>query len=494
MVFKANKILIIFYLYLLIRPIVSSADYWPYKWYAGTASEELFANPAEACQNFDMASIGYPFLEFVSAELNYPHEPERGAKCWHQQTPGVLVNQVNAAIRYVDYFITLPPQFCPTEGNPCNPATGEKIQTEVDYLMAGKGLEISRHYSSQDHTIGDGYFNMGPRWRHNYSSRFDGYGRIRTSTEGLISISENYLTPSDACIFGWIDITEEYPLLNNSNASYDDGICRVSISGNTVLTLPIHSVASGRKDLGGSPISMHYISRGNGNGYTFQSIDNEWKDLNSTSSTLHRQGLSWLFADEKGFKEQYYAGKLISRKSTTGQTINFTYDYKGRLSLVTGYYGDTLSYYYNSKDLLIKITTPSGDVKYSYDDLGRLISVSYTDDSTKTYHYEDPNSAFLLTGITDEKGERYTTWDYDAKGRVILSEHANSAEQTTLTYNTDGSTTVTDAAGAERNYHFVVKQGAIKVDHIEGDRCTTCSSGGTQAYTYDTNGFVASKT
>ncbi|MEW8057605.1 MAG: RHS repeat domain-containing protein, partial [Candidatus Thiodiazotropha sp.] len=30
--------------------------------------------------------------------------------------------------------------------------------------------------------------------------------------------------------------------------------------------------------------------------------------------------------------------------------------------------------------------------------------------------------------------------------------------------------------------------------HIEGDRCTTCSSGGTQAYTYDTNGFVASKT
>jgi YD repeat-containing protein len=34
----------------------------------------------------------------------------------------------------------------------------------------------------------------------------------------------------------------------------------------------------------------------------------------------------------------------------------------------------------------------------------------------------------------------------------------------------------------------------MKVDHIEGDRCTTCSAGDIQAYTYNNNGFVTSKT
>lgn len=61
-------------------------------------------------------------------------------------------------------------------------------------------------------------------------------------------------------------------------------------------------------------------------------------------------------------------------------------------------------------------------------------------------------------------------------------------------YNADGTTTVTDAAGAERTYHFAVIQGDLKVTQIDGDRCTTCANGGIQAYTYDSNGFVASQT
>jgi YD repeat-containing protein len=89
---------------------------------------------------------------------------------------------------------------------------------------------------------------------------------------------------------------------------------------------------------------------------------------------------------------------------------------------------------------------------------------------------------------------RFATWEYDLSGRAILSEHADGSEQVVLTYNPNGTTTVIDAAGAERIYHFTVQQGQKKVDHIEGDRCTTCGSGDIQAYTYDSNGFVASKT
>lgn len=57
---------------------------------------------------------------------------------------------------------------------------------------------------------------------------------------------------------------------------------------------------------------------------------------------------------------------------------------------------------------------------------------------------------------------RYATWAYDAEGRAILSEHANGAERTELTYHADGSTTVTEVNGGTRKYTFEIINGAVK--------------------------------
>ncbi|MCG7931651.1 MAG: RHS repeat protein [Candidatus Thiodiazotropha lotti] len=203
----------------------------------------------------------------------------------------------------------------------------------------------------------------------------------------------------------------------------------------------------------------------------------------------------WSFKASDGSTEKYDSdGKLISKTSTTHQTTLYHYGDDGRLGSVTGHYGDTLTYHYDEAGFLTTITTPDGDLEYDYDAEGRLVSVTYPDNNTRQYHYEDPDFPYHLTGITDDNGDRYATWAYDAEGRAILSEHAGNAERVEFAYNPDGTTTVTDAAGAERIYHFTVQQGQMKVDHIEGDRCTTCSGGDNQAYTYDSNGFIASKT
>ena len=79
---------------------------------------------------------------------------------------------------------------------------------------------------------------------------------------------------------------------------------------------------------------------------------------------------------------------------------------------------------------------------------------------------------FALTGITDEDGNRFATWAYDAIGRATSSQHAGGADLTKVTYNdTDGSRNVTTALGLQLVYKLTLNQNVPKV--IEIDRLPT---------------------
>jgi YD repeat-containing protein len=405
--------------------------------------------------------------------------------------------QIKDSIEEVGRFALLsPPEQCksPKEGNPCNPATGGKSQTETDFTLANGTLKVQRAYNS--YAVEDGYINMGPRWRHNYSQRVDGYweeGRKRVLPGKRSSL---YDSPRDACTHGWNEIkAQRYGgMLSEAAASYSSGMCNVRSSNGVALRLPIINTLSPRYDVGTSK-SIGYISDKNGGTTIYRYLNNRWESVYPTRERFNQTDTGWSFVKSDGTKEDYDgSGKLLSSTNPNAQTTHFSYDTVGRLSTVTGHFGDTLTYHYDADNYLVSITTPDGDLSYGYDPQGRLSSVTYPDNRERHYHYEDPNYIYHLTGITDENGDRYATWAYDAVGRAILSEHADSAERVEFTYNPDGTTTVTDVAGAERIYHFTVLQGQMKVDHIEGDRCTTCSSGDIQAYTYNSNGFVNSKT
>ncbi|MES9907611.1 MAG: hypothetical protein ABW150_03775 [Candidatus Thiodiazotropha sp.] len=126
------------------------------------------------------------------------------------------------------------------------------------------------------------------------------------------------------------------------------------------------------------------------------------------------------------------------------------------MARVTGPFGRELNITYNASNQIISIITPDGELQYDYDEVGNLASVTYPDGRAVTYHYEDANYPHNLTGITDENDSRYATWTYDSNGRVISSEHAGETDKVELTYNSDGSTTVSDMLGAERTYHFLI--------------------------------------
>ena len=80
--------------------------------------------------------------------------------------------------------------------------------------------------------------------------------------------------------------------------------------------------------------------------------------------------------------------------------------------------------------------------------------MQYPDQKIRRYHYEQGLTTGLLTGITDENGNRFATYKYDYNNRVIDETHAGRADHLTLSYESELLTRVTDAVGTTRTYEF----------------------------------------
>jgi RHS repeat-associated protein len=131
-------------------------------------------------------------------------------------------------------------------------------------------------------------------------------------------------------------------------------------------------------------------------------------------------------------------------------------------------------------------------VTYGYDTQGRLSTATSNDGTVRTYVYESSSFPNALTGVKDEDNSRYSTWGYDTQGRATSTTEAVGAESTSLVYNANGTVTVTDALGAVRTFSFGRYGDRNLVTAISGSQCPTCREG--LATTYDTMGFVASRT
>ena len=155
--------------------------------------------------------------------------------------------------------------------------------------------------------------------------------------------------------------------------------------------------------------------------------------------------------------------------------------------------GDQLVINHNDQGLPIDaVLNGIETVTYEYDDWERLTSMTRSDATSRLYHYDFFARSYHLTGITDERGVRFATWDYDDQGRGILSEHAGQ-ERTELVYNTDGSTTVTNPLGKQTTYHFAEIEGLKRVTQVEGHASANCLAAN-KDYSYYANGLLETRT
>jgi YD repeat-containing protein len=172
--------------------------------------------------------------------------------------------------------------------------------------------------------------------------------------------------------------------------------------------------------------------------------------------------------------------QLLSVVDSYNRSLTFTYHPAnaaagaGNIATVADHLGNVVSYGYDANNNLVTVTYPP---------LGGAAS------GTKTYHYNEQaftantNLPNALTGITDENGVRYATYQYDASGRAISTEHAGGVNKYSLNYTSPYSQTiVTDPLGTARTYNFQTILGVVKTTDVD-QPCPSCGGSQSQATT-----------
>lgn len=220
-------------------------------------------------------------------------------------------------------------------------------------------------------------------------------------------------------------------------------------------------------------------------------------ELDERGKLTRKNGL-WVYTSPKQSTSTFDdAGRLIRLENSSGEYYVLTYE--ADLSIrVTDNFGNFLKLFVNAtaQGQPLKLIVGDAQINYVYDLQKRLIKRSVIRGGiteSRTYIYDDSRNLKWLTGIIDERGVRYASWTYDNQGRAISSSHANGAELTTISYNTDSSSTVTNALGKQATYQFQVIQGVKHITAIQGEPSPGCPMSNSTV-TYDEHGLVKTKT
>jgi len=238
--------------------------------------------------------------------------------------------------------------------------------------------------------------------------------------------------------------------------------------------------------------------------FTFQG--GAWTTDSDVDATLTQSGSTWTLKDHNDTVFSYTGlstgeGLLNSITLRNGYTQTLTYSGK-QLQTVTDSYGRKLGFSYASNGMLETVTTPDTLVlTYGFTAAtggNQLTSVSYNTSpvTSQTYVYGTSSLPFALTGIIDENKNRFATWTYNSLSQGLTSQHGtgtSTADLTTLTYSSTGTTTVTNAFVVADTYTFSTLQNVPKATQISR-AATSTTAAATESFTYDANGYLASRT
>ncbi|WCE05419.1 RHS repeat-associated core domain-containing protein [Pseudoxanthomonas sp. JBR18] len=278
------------------------------------------------------------------------------------------------------YYSRLVAQSDQCIGNPCDPTTGDKHESAIDFGL--DWINFTRHFHS---VIGTGTSGFGAGWGHEHAIRLN----IAADSDGSLTVS--YINPQGFQI--------PFRLQGTSYLASD------------------------------------------GSGDVLRQENGEW--------VLERADRTLCFDAQ---------GKVLWQRLDSG--LQWTYGYTGKLlTTIAGSSGRSLQLVYDGDQASGKLTSIASEgvvlVAYGYDAGGMLATASYADGRNVQYHYEDPAFPALLTGVTREDGQRYSTFTYDAAGRASSTTHANGIDRFTLTYPATGGSIAKDPLGNVTTYGLV---------------------------------------
>ncbi|WP_162140742.1 RHS repeat-associated core domain-containing protein [Arenimonas oryziterrae] len=319
-------------------------------------------------------------------------------------------------------------------GNPINTGTGNKFQEETDFDL-GAGLEFKRYYNS----LGEmAWAQLGARWRHSYSLKIDHAKDAQGKETATLFRADGRTVSFEWTGDRWLAEAGEFSKLSSSR----DGAGKI---------------------------------------------------------------LGWTYHENGASHAELYdaAGRIVSIRGGLGEQLSFEYSTSstssaiaprpGLLIAVTNYLGRSLIFTYRADSQIGSVSLPDGSAyTYAYSG-GLLVSVSKPGGSTRGYVYNEQalttgsSLPQALTGIVDEKGQRFASFGYNWVGEAISTEHAGGVERYVLSRNPDGSATITTASGSS-----IVRRFSVVHDRVlrasDTISCTGCSSQ-TRQWSFDESGL-----
>ncbi len=233
------------------------------------------------------------------------------------------------------------------------------------------------------------------------------------------------------------------------------------------------------------------VYRADGKIYTFTLNNGLWQGDPDVADQLTKTSTGWRYIKKNNQVEEYdESGKLTKLLDQNGLAQQLDYNAANQLVKISSSFGPSLIFNYDASGKLVSMVDAANNTYgYNYDSIGNLVRVEYPDASSRQYLYENTTFPHALTGIVDENGVRFATWNYGEFGRAVSSEHAGGTEKITVLYNTDGSRIVTDTLGQIQTYFAGNIYGTVKIGGVDTKTCPTCPLQDKTSFNYDSNGY-----
>lgn len=356
------------------------------------------------------------------------------AVCWKRECPlGSSFDSAMGECRR-DEKLT-----CPSSvGNPIDVRNGNKVQRAVDFSAGG--LVLSRHYL---HSIGSDPARPGAgKWSFGYSQTIEHRSTNYGSAE------------QDVYVLKWDD-----------NVSYI--LKGTEETGFKFSDWQVPDFVSVSRVEPGNSASGWMIRDRNLREYVF--------DASGLLVEIRDPGRGAIVIQRAFDSEGKPASQTMSNQAT-GAILKYNFDPSDQRKII-------------SAELTHNQLTTT--FVYGYGSNGLLSIVNYPNGSSRAYEYANAGFPQALTSIIDD-GQTSATWEYDGLGRAITNAAALGTNRTSLSFNADGTTTVSNGLGKEAIYRFQRAAGSDRVSSIEGQSSANCGSD-SRSFTYTSAGRIESE-
>jgi len=231
-----------------------------------------------------------------------------------------------------------------------------------------------------------------------------------------------------------------------------------------------------------------YAARENGNLVPLRSVSSTlFVAAGGESLKIEKIAGSYELTLPSNRKEIYNTSgkRLLSVVRPDGHVITLTYDSNSRISQIAADTGESINLSYTQNNQLSSATDHTGrQWLYTYDGPGNLEFVLYPDNTQVQYYYEDSRYPNFVTGVTDRRSVRYSTFAYDLNGRAATSYLGTGIERVDINYGADGIQSSTNSLGVQTQFSGISQLRNTLVTNVSGPGCSTCGTSNT-SYIYD---------